>query len=87
MSEEAIIKQLPADTQICTFGIPAKIGISMTLESVAHAVALRHAIDLAIIPLLELGAIKPVARDEPFPDGEYNADGKYIGPVGENSQH
>lgn len=54
MTGETIIKRLPKDVQICSYGDPMKIGVAITLETVDHALALRQAIDLAIIPLLEL---------------------------------
>ena len=51
---DALITQLPKDVQICTFGSPMKIGLSMTLESADHARALKQTIDLAILPLFEI---------------------------------
>ncbi len=64
MSEEAIIKRLPKDTQICSYGKPMKIGIAMTIETVNQALALKNAIDVAIIPLLELGAEPPQTTEQ-----------------------
>lgn len=46
----AIGEQLPEDVRITV--TPGRIAVSLTLETVEHAVALRETINHAIIPLL-----------------------------------
>lgn len=56
----SIIGRLPKDTMICTTEREhqVRIGISMTLESADHARALVEAINMALIPLLEMSESK-----------------------------
>lgn len=55
---EAIIKRLPADTQMSMWSDTDSrfcIQITMTIKTVEQAEALRTALDISIIPLVKIG--------------------------------
>jgi hypothetical protein len=58
----SVAGKLPKDTNICTYGTPFKIGISVTLETAEQAQALIDAIDI-LVPLFEKLEGDPVAVD------------------------
>lgn len=69
---EAIVKRLPADSLI---GLTNKNGamqitISMTLTDPGHARALIEAIEVALLPLLELRVKPPESSESHGPSGE-----------------
>lgn len=59
----SVVGRLPNNVQICTFGLPLKISISVTLETSEHAQALIDAVDI-LMPLFEKSEVAPNTSDD-----------------------